>query len=68
MFCRNKEYGLPADEKELNRIDMCHAKYYALLNKNKFLAPIGDTPHKILDIGCGTGELASANIPVSCSP
>jgi hypothetical protein len=48
------EYGLPMDEAELDRIDMCHAKYCALIGKNKYLAPIDD-PQKILDLGCGTG-------------
>ena len=46
------------DDTELNRLDMSHAKYYALLEKKRFLAPIGDSPQKILDLGCGTGELA----------
>lgn len=50
------EYGLPMDEAELDRIDMCHAKYYALLEKKRFLAPIGSNPQKILDLGCGTGK------------
>ena len=44
------------DEAELDRIDMCHAKYCALIGKNKYLAPISD-PQRILDLGCGTGEL-----------
>ncbi|KAK4121430.1 S-adenosyl-L-methionine-dependent methyltransferase [Parathielavia appendiculata] len=50
-----EEYGMPMDDSELDRIDMCHAKYYALLNKKRFLAPIGENPQKILDLGCGTG-------------
>ncbi|CZR67430.1 related to methyltransferase [Phialocephala subalpina] len=50
-----EEYGLPMDEQELDRIDMCHAKYYALLNKKRFLAPLPKNPQKILDLGCGTG-------------
>ncbi|KFY08924.1 hypothetical protein V492_05788 [Pseudogymnoascus sp. VKM F-4246] len=50
-----EEYGLPMDEAELDRIDMCHAKYYALLEKKRFFAPIGTNPQKILDLGCGTG-------------
>lgn len=53
------EYGMPIDDLELDRIDMCHAKYYALLGKKRFLAPIGDNPHKILDLGCGTGMASS---------
>jgi ubiquinone/menaquinone biosynthesis C-methylase UbiE len=43
------------DEPELDRIDMCHTKYYALLEKKRFLAPIPKNPQKILDLGCGTG-------------
>jgi ubiquinone/menaquinone biosynthesis C-methylase UbiE len=46
------------DEAELDRIDMCHAKYCALIGKNRYLAPIA-SPQRILDLGCGTG---------SCSP
>jgi hypothetical protein len=44
------------DEAELDRIDMCHAKYYALLEKKRFFSPIGSNPQKILDLGCGTGK------------
>jgi len=43
------------DEKELDRIDLCHAKYYALLDKRRFLAPIPPHPQSVLDLGCGTG-------------
>lgn len=50
-----EEYGFPMDEQELERMDICHAKYYALLDKRHFLAPIGDHPQRILDLGCGTG-------------
>ncbi len=42
---------------------MCHAKYYALLEKKRFLSPIGDNPQKILDLGCGTGESYSHWVP-----
>lgn len=37
------------------KADMCHAKYYALLEKRRFLAPIAENPQNILDLGCGTG-------------
>ncbi|KPA38321.1 phosphoethanolamine n-methyltransferase 3 [Fusarium langsethiae] len=50
-----EEYGLPMDEAELDRIDMCHAKYCALIGKNRYLAPI-EKPQRILDLGCGTGS------------
>ncbi len=43
------------DEREMDRIDMAHAKYYMLLEKRRFLAPIDKNPQKILDLGCGTG-------------
>ncbi|KAI7764043.1 hypothetical protein LZL87_006425 [Fusarium oxysporum] len=48
-----EEYGLPMDEAELDRIDMCHAKYCALIGKNRYLSPI-EKPQRILDLGCGT--------------
>jgi ubiquinone/menaquinone biosynthesis C-methylase UbiE len=50
-----EEYGFPMDDQELDRMDLCHAKYYALLDKRRYLAPIGDNPQRILDLGCGTG-------------
>lgn len=52
-----EEYGMPMDDDEMDRMDMAHAKYNALLDKKRFLAPIGDNPQKILDLGCGTGML-----------
>lgn len=55
------DYGLPMDEPELDRLDMCHAKYYVLLNKKRFLAPIPSNPQKILDLGCGTGKSGSSH-------
>ncbi|KAL9088292.1 MAG: hypothetical protein Q9165_006216 [Trypethelium subeluteriae] len=50
-----EEYGMPSDELEMDRLDMAHAKYYMLLDKKRFLAPIDENPHKILDLGTGTG-------------
>lgn len=44
------------DDQELDRMDLCHTKYYALLEKNLFFSPIPDAPHRILDLGCGTGQ------------
>ncbi|RDW92627.1 S-adenosyl-L-methionine-dependent methyltransferase-13 [Coleophoma crateriformis] len=51
----SEEYGLPIDEAELDRIDMSHAKYKMLLEKQLCLAPIPDHPQRILDLGTGTG-------------
>lgn len=50
-----EEYGAPMDEQEMDRIDMAHAKYFMLLDKKRFLAPIGENPQKVLDLACGTG-------------
>lgn len=44
------------DDRELDRIDLCHVKYSALLDKKLFLAPISDDPQRVLDLGCGTGN------------
>ena len=43
------------DEQEMDRIDMAHAKYFTLLDKKLFLAPIDPNPQKVLDLACGTG-------------
>lgn len=45
------------DDQELDRMDLCHTKYFALLKQRRFLAPISDNPQRILDLGCGTGSL-----------
>lgn len=53
---RLAEYGFPMDDRELDRMDLCHSMYYALLDKRRFLAPATKNPQRILDIGCGTGN------------
>ncbi|TVY46486.1 Secondary metabolism regulator [Lachnellula occidentalis] len=44
---------------------MAHAKYYMLLDKKRWLAPIPAKPQKVLDLACGTGiwsiDFADAN-------
>lgn len=52
------EYGMPMDEQEMDRIDMSHAKYFMLLDKRRFLAPISENPQRVLDLGTGTGSSA----------
>ncbi|KAJ4409040.1 hypothetical protein N0V91_002855 [Didymella pomorum] len=54
------DYGMPIDEKELDRNDLQHHKYFLLLKERLFVAPIppstltsGNT--RILDLGTGTG-------------
>ena len=43
------------DDQELERMDICHTKYFALLDRRHFLSPVGPHPQRILDLGCGTG-------------
>lgn len=40
----------------MDRIDMAHAKYFMLLEKKRWLAPIPANLHKVLDLACGTGQ------------
>jgi hypothetical protein len=53
----SQEYGLPMDDQELDRMDLCHTKYFSLLKQRRFLSPISENPQRILDLGCGTGSL-----------
>ncbi|KAI5780130.1 S-adenosyl-L-methionine-dependent methyltransferase [Geopyxis carbonaria] len=48
-------YPMPNDETEQDRLDL-HHHIFTLLQRGKlFFAPIGPSPHRILDIGTGTG-------------
>lgn len=49
-------YPIPNDDIEQSREDMKHAMLMMLTGNKPFLAPIGDHPQKILDIGTGTGR------------
>ncbi len=55
---KNGRYPIPNDDEELNREDMKHAMLMELCDGQLFYAPIGKNPHKILDVGTGTGEWA----------
>jgi tRNA G46 methylase TrmB len=46
---------LPVDEREQERNDLNHCKYFLTLNHKLFLAPIIDEPEAILDLGTGSG-------------
>ena len=46
------------DQVEMDRIDMAHAKYFMLLEKKRFLAPIDTDVQKVLDLGTGTGQFS----------
>lgn len=49
------KYMLPNDVVEQDRLDLQHALFAVLLNQKLFLAPLGENPQNILDIGTGTG-------------
>ncbi|PHH87069.1 hypothetical protein CDD83_9343 [Cordyceps sp. RAO-2017] len=51
------------DDQELDRLDMCHAMFYAILDKKRFLAPIGPNPQRILDLGCGSAQRYDKSSP-----
>ncbi|KAK4228587.1 Trans-aconitate 2-methyltransferase [Podospora fimiseda] len=48
-------YPIPNDDLEQNREDMKHAMMMELTDGKLFLAPIGDNPQRIIDVGTGTG-------------
>lgn len=48
-------YGMPIDELEQDRNDLQHCKFSLILNGKLHLAPIVETPSKILDLGTGSG-------------
>ena len=51
---------MPIDEEELHRIDLKHQLYTILLGEKLFLAPVGNFPQRVLDLGTGSGKLAWA--------
>ncbi|KAI5811845.1 S-adenosyl-L-methionine-dependent methyltransferase [Pyronema omphalodes] len=48
------KYLLPTDEKEQDRLDLNHESLRLISNDKLYEAPL-DEPHRILDIGTGTG-------------
>ena len=58
---KNGRYPIPNDDEELNREDMKHAMLMELCDGQLFYAPIGKHPHKILDVGTGTGRWTQLN-------
>jgi ubiquinone/menaquinone biosynthesis C-methylase UbiE len=49
------DYLLPNDDKEADRLDMSHEMILTLMDRKLFLAPIGQHPQRVIDIGTGTG-------------
>ncbi|KAM5373298.1 hypothetical protein ACJZ2D_007127 [Fusarium nematophilum] len=52
---REGAYLVPNDDEEQDRMDLAHHIYGLLLKGELFLAPIGDHPQRVLDLGTGTG-------------
>ena len=48
-------YPMPNDEEEADRMDCFHEMMMVLHERRLHLAPIGDSPQRILDLGTGTG-------------
>lgn len=48
-------YTRPNDEAELSRLDLMHALLSLIIEGRLHLAPISHTPHRVLDIGAGSG-------------
>lgn len=48
-------YLIPNDESESDRLDMMHEMMLVMLHRKLFLAPIGSSPQRVLDLGTGTG-------------
>ncbi|KAI8712406.1 hypothetical protein NCS52_01338700 [Fusarium sp. LHS14.1] len=54
----NPKYGkhwAPNDEEQLEALDIIHHWLSLMLDNKLYLAPIGDNPQNILDVGTGTG-------------
>ncbi|KIW91499.1 uncharacterized protein Z519_07465 [Cladophialophora bantiana CBS 173.52] len=47
--------GMPIDEQEQDRNDLQHKKFNLLLGDKLHLAPIAESPQKLLDLGTGSG-------------
>ncbi|KAJ3460983.1 hypothetical protein MRS44_011850 [Fusarium solani] len=66
---REGAYLVPNDDEEQDRMDLAHHIYRLLIGGKLHLAPIGDSPQRVLDLGTGTGIWAMdfAETPPNCS-
>lgn len=58
---REGVYVLPNDSQEIERLDLFHQMFVALLDGKLYIAPLGQNGHdlrRVLDIGTGTGTWA----------
>lgn len=52
---KDESYVMPNDDSESDRLDLTHQMLKIVLGNKIALAPIGEKPSRILDIGTGTG-------------
>jgi hypothetical protein len=52
---RDGSYLLPNDENEANRLEIGHELTLTIMDRKLFYAPIGPSPHRVIDIATGTG-------------
>lgn len=55
MLNNEPGYMLPNDDKECDRLGMVHEMFLVTTNRRLFLAPIGPSPQRVLDLCTGTG-------------
>ncbi|KAK6210305.1 UMTA protein [Colletotrichum tabaci] len=54
-YTQKTDYWGPNDERQNQGLDLAHYWETLLLGDKLFLAPIGDSPKEVLDVGTGTG-------------
>ncbi|KAI8956485.1 S-adenosyl-L-methionine-dependent methyltransferase [Daldinia sp. FL1419] len=52
---KTSEYWAPNDEQQNEGLDLLHNACLMAMGDELFLAPIGENPQKVLDVGTGTG-------------
>ncbi|KAH7165651.1 S-adenosyl-L-methionine-dependent methyltransferase [Dactylonectria macrodidyma] len=51
---RDGSYWGPNDERQLDTEDFMHSMFLTILDGRLYIAPIGNNPQRVLDVGCGT--------------
>lgn len=46
---------MPNDEDEKERLDIMHEMFLTMMDRELFLAPLSDSPRRVLDLGAGSG-------------
>ncbi|KAL2007032.1 hypothetical protein VTN00DRAFT_8470 [Thermoascus crustaceus] len=52
---RDGSYLLPNDKEESDRLDLAHELNLKMMGRKLFLAPIGPSPQRVIDLATGTG-------------